>query len=234
LNARKVGGGASSLRHGACSVVGMISRFLPFCFVASLAACGGQTSVDPGTDGAVDGATDSATDTAVVDTGTDVAPDTSPGGCPATQPFSGPCSPVGLECGYGDDPRPGCRPVAKCTSSGWSSGVGACPPPPTTTCPTTLADAEGKACTVIGAYCTYGERTCGCGNCFGGPCGTDAKWVCDPKNDDPACPAKLPNLGVACTKAGSKCTYGSCAVGNIAGRECKGGVWVDVPMACPV
>lgn len=200
------------------------------------AACGGQTSADP-SDGAVDapadGASDSVSDSSS-DTSPDTSPDTGPWGCPATQPFSGACAPVGLECGYGDDPRPGCRPVAKCTASGWSSGVGACPPPPTTTCPTTIADAEGKVCTVVGAFCAYGDRVCGCGNCFGGPCGGDAKWVCDPKNDDPSCPSKLPNLGTPCAKEGAKCVYGTCAAGNIAGRVCKGGFYRDEPMACPV
>jgi hypothetical protein len=124
--------------------------------------------------------------------------------------------------------------VAKCTASGWVSGIGACPPPPTDKCPATLADAEGKACSVVGAFCAYGDRVCGCGNCFGGPCGGDAKWVCDPKNDDPSCPSKLPNLGVPCTKEGAKCVYGTCAAGNIAGRVCKGGFYRDEPMACPL
>ncbi|MEO7095500.1 MAG: hypothetical protein ABI175_19750, partial [Polyangiales bacterium] len=156
-------------------------------------------------------------------------------GCPTTYPSTGaPCSPLGLVCGYGDDPRPHCRPQAICRSSGWETPVGACPPPPSEVCPPTLTVAKGAACTKPGSFCTYGDVLCGCGDCFGGPCGGAAKWVCPEPPSDPACPRTMPNLGIACAKPGTSCTYGSCSSGNPAGRTCKDGYWIDEPVACPL
>ena len=217
-------------------------------FAVLLFACGGSVAdpAEPGTDGGTD---TSPSDGSLTDTtpGPDVGPDTTPTdggpgpdsgptkGCPASPPSMGaPCAPIGLVCGYGDDPRPSCRQQATCKATGWDTPVGACPPPPTEVCPPTEGDANGKACTTAGAFCTYGDVVCGCGNCFGGPCGGASKWVCPDPPADADCPRKMPNLGVACAKEGLKCTYGSCSSNNIAGRTCTGGVFVDEPQACPL
>ena len=156
------------------------------------------------------------------------------GGCPATMPTSGPCAPPGLVCGYGDDPRPACRATATCAPSGWQPAVGGCPPPPTEACRATVDAARGADCTTVGAFCAYGDVTCGCGNCFGGPCGGTPRWACPDPPTDPRCPRAMPNLGLACTVEGTHCTYGACAANTNAGRVCTGGVWVDERIACPL
>ena len=158
-----------------------------------------------------------------------------PSGCPSSIPSDGaPCVPLGLACGYGDDPRPRCRPTSTCKTTGWSTPIGACPPPPTETCPPTEDKAKGQTCTTVGAFCSYGDSRCGCSNCFAGPCGGTPKWACSDPPSDPSCPRAMPNLGVACAKAGLSCVYGSCASGDVAGRKCEGAVWIDVPQACPL
>jgi len=214
-----------------------------------LAGCGGSVGdTAPGADAGGDTSLSDTTppsDTtpisdAVLDTKPppieDVGPDTAPKkGCPSSPPLMGaPCAPVGLVCGYGDDPRPNCRPQATCKATGWETPIGACPPPPTETCPPSLSEASGATCTTAGAFCKYGDVLCGCGNCFGGPCGGTAKWVCPDPPSNPDCPRTMPNLGIDCTKEGTSCMYGSCASGNPAGRTCKGGYWVDEPVACPL
>lgn len=169
--------------------------------------------------------------TAIPDSGTD----TGPPACPATMPGEGgPCAPIGRVCGYGEDPRPSCRSSAKCTGTGWSIAITGCPPPPTAVCPSSADTARGTSCTEVGAFCSYpGSIECACGNCFGGPCGGSPRWVCDGPPGDSACPRHLPNLGLACPKDGLNCLYGSCGAGDIADRQCTGGVWVDTPVGCP-
>lgn len=205
-----------------------------------LVACGGAVAdpAEPGTDGG----SDTSSDGAPGDTtpGADTTPtdgggvDSGPTGCPTSPPTMGSaCAPVGLVCGYGDDPRPTCRQQATCKPTGWDTPIGACPPPPTATCPPSAAEASGKVCSSEGAFCTYGDVVCGCGACFGGPCGTTARWTCADPPADPACPRSMPNLGIACAKEGTNCIYGSCSSGNIAARDCTGGRWVDSPVACP-
>jgi hypothetical protein len=147
---------------------------------------------------------------------------------------NGPCPRVGLDCAYGDDPRPQCRPHASCAATGWQIPLGLCPPPPTTTCPATAADAINKSCNTEGAYCTYPSGViCGCGGCLGGPCSTNKTWHCDAPPVTPGCPKALPNLGTSCISNGLECNYGSCSAGDVAGRKCEGTVWIDVPTACP-
>lgn len=155
--------------------------------------------------------------------------------CPALLPTANTACPrVGLECAYGDDPRPQCRQHATCSGTGWQLPIGVCPPMPTTTCPATAADAANKSCSAEGAYCSYPSGAiCGCGGCLGGPCSTNKTWHCDAPPANAACPRALPNLGTACTTPSLDCMYGSCSAGNIADRKCEGGVWIDQPTACP-
>jgi hypothetical protein len=155
--------------------------------------------------------------------------------CPATLPtMNTDCPRVGLECAYGDDPRPQCRQHATCSGMGWQLPIGGCPPLPTTTCPATAADAANKSCNTEGAYCSYPSGVvCGCGGCLGGPCSTNKTWHCDAPPANAACPRTLPNLGTACTTPSLDCMYGSCSAGDIADRKCEGGVWIDQPTACP-
>ncbi len=155
--------------------------------------------------------------------------------CPTTMPTANTaCPKVGLECAYGEDPRPQCRPHASCSNSGWQIPIGLCAPAPTLTCPTTAAAAANQACSAEGAYCTYPSgAVCGCGGCLGGPCSMNKTWHCDAPPTTAGCPKTLPNLGTGCLTNGLECDYGSCSAGDIAGRKCDGTVWVDVPMACP-
>jgi hypothetical protein len=210
------------------------STFALLAFAVPLAACGGNidfTIADASTDGPADALPDGSDDTAT-DTAIDTAP---PDGCPASLPSSGAaCSKDGLVCGYGDDPRPQCRPTATCSNGSWSVGKGVCPPSPTATCPASAVAAAGQACSPDGAFCTYGNVICGCSACGAGPCGLDATWHCDAPPADPRCPRAVPNLGRACSNDGLSCTYGSCGAGDIAGRKCENGVWIDQPSACPV
>ena len=60
----------------------------------------------------------------------------------------------------------------------------------------------------------------------------DATWYCQEPADS-RCPMPRPRLGSACSDA-VECDYGTC--GAITGgnaEACKGGVWVDDPVACP-
>ncbi len=69
----------------------------------TLGACGDRTPSEPASDAT------SAKDSTP-----------SPGPCPATLPANAAaCSPDGLVCQYGSDPRRHCRPQAACTSDTW-------------------------------------------------------------------------------------------------------------------
>jgi hypothetical protein len=157
------------------------------------------------------------------------------GGCPPSLPVSGSaCSPEGIECEFATGFIVTCRPSATCLAAGWSTSVPNCPsdPPPDPKCPATMPSGN---CDVMvdPSLCMYGDVPCGCSNCLTGLCGGQAQWVCAPPPPVP-CPATPPELGTTCTDAGLSCIYGSCAIGQVlSGRECKGGIWIDSPVACP-
>jgi len=222
---------------------------LSILFSLALVACGDDsTPADSGThDSAVvdSGAHDSSTvdsavvdsgahDSAVVDSSVDAGP-VSP--CPVAQPTEGDaCTDEGLACGYGDDPRVACQPVATCTSAHWTIDTPSCPTLPPVTCPATRDAASGADCTPDGAYCDYDGLACQCTNCTDGPavmCSGAPTWHCDAPNSDPECPAAIPRLGDACTGPTQMCIYG-CATGM--SRTCTDGVWVSSssPGGCPV
>lgn len=168
------------------------------------------------------------------DGGTDA---TSQSPCPATVPTAGAsCTHEGLACGYGDDPRVMCRPVATCMQATWSVNTPTCTPLPPTTCPATREAAQGQSCSPMDAYCSYEGVACRCTNCVFYPlqqCQGPMTWHCDAPNADAQCPPGSPNVGGACTIEGHQCTYG-CE--HDASRTCQGGVWVasSSPGGCPV
>lgn len=155
--------------------------------------------------------------------------------CPPTPPAAqGQCTPVGLDCEYGSDPRPACRTHYRCmTVDGpgtWVATAPTCPPVPGGTCPATPAatgtcDPNGLLC----AYLTGAE--CDCTDCPAA-CGMTPTWQCTPP---PAagCPGKAPNSGQACTSAGLSCQYGTCGGATVMLRVCQGGVWTDQAVPCP-
>ena len=180
--------------------------------------------------GPVDSSVDSGSTDSSVDSGA-VSP------CPVAQPSEGDaCTREGLACGYGDDPRVECRPVATCTSAQWTIDTPSCSTLPPVTCPATREAASGADCTPDGAYCDYDGLACQCTNCTDGPavmCSGPTVWHCDAPNADPQCPAAIPRLGDACDKPAQMCIYG-CASGM--SRTCTDGVWVSSssPGGCPV
>lgn len=157
--------------------------------------------------------------------------------CPPGEPSDGAdCATdhLGLSCEYDQGPIVTCRGMYSCTSGQWSllapgcSSVVGSPPdcpadPPSGSCPS--PDAQ--------ELCIYADGThCGCSNCLGGPCGGPAEWVCGtPPGGD--CPATAPNFGQACSQEGAECTYGACALGTQAQRNCMGGIWLNFGVPCP-
>ena len=214
----------------------MLGSLTAAALVLATASCGGKTN-DPSTSdggGASDAGSDAAADATGDSTG-DTTP--TPDACPATLPTDGAaCSPNGLVCGYGDDPRPGCHPSATCIGGKWSIPPSACPPLPPTTCPPTREEAAGKTCSPKDAWCGYGGLSCECTNCTKYPvvsCSGPLIWHCASPNPDTKCPAGIPNLGTACTVEAYQCVYG--CEPNMA-RTCTAGHWVAStgPGGCPV
>lgn len=207
----------------------MNARIVSLSIAFFLAACGGKTETTGAPDSTPGG-----------DAGVDATSDTpTPTPCPATAPGDGSaCGKNGLVCGYGDDPRWSCRTVATCNGATWSvtPPPSTCTPLPPTTCPATLADANGKDCTPKDAYCGYDGLACHCTNCVEYPdehCSGPLTWHCETPSTDPGCPAAMPNAGTACTSEGRQCTYG-CERDHA--RTCTGGVWTisSSPYGCPV
>jgi hypothetical protein len=85
----------------------------------------------------------------------------------------------------------------------------------------------GAACTNDGLVCQMlGGDLCVCSTCLGGPCLQDPHWGCAPPPTTEGCPETAPAL---------ECLYGVRCVESISTeRKCEGGVWVDVPVACPL
>jgi hypothetical protein len=144
------------------------------------------------------------------------------------------CDPVGLDCEYGSDPRPGCRPHYHCmTVDGpgtWVPSQPKCPEIPPGMCPP-VPMATGT-CDPAGLLCAYPSgAACDCSNCPG-PCGPTASWVCVPP---PAagCPTSAPNSGQPCGTADLSCQYGTCGGATAILRVCQMGVWADQGVVCP-
>ena len=160
--------------------------------------------------------------------------------CPSSQPQSGASCSLGADavCEYGDDVRVNCRVLATCKSNKWSiddpgcghmaqQGENGCPvahPTQGDTCPT-----EGLVCQILGG------DLCACSICLQGPCTMSPHWGCSSPPATDGCPETAPATGTACSTSGLDCVYGVRCVKSIAAeRKCEDGVWVDVPVKCPV
>lgn len=204
----------------------------------TLAACDDRDDATPDSAVGDTGMSDSAAgDTAAGDSAQQPDSKLPPGPCPATLPASaGTCSPEGLVCQYGNDPRRSCRPSAACTGGKWLITTPKCVNPPPATCPAKLADAAGKKCTPKDSYCTFpGDLVCHCTNCVSNPvphCAGDFIWHCDVPNTVTGCPPGKPNLGTSCTEESKECKY---HCGTDGKRICKGKVWTAAGGSpCPV
>ena len=93
-------------------------------------------------------------------------------------------------------------------------------PPPKPTCPG--KSAAGKACSVYGQTCTYGDTICSCQPiCSGVDMGYEAySWTCITRPR--ACPDRVPTDGERCRKRGLSCAYGYCGG---ASARCEKGKW---------
>ena len=179
-------------------------------------------------------------------TGNDASTDAGSTLCPASAPTAGSkCTASGVgeyQCEYGSSTDRACNVVARCGSSGvWSitasdpNGCGVKNPPQ---CPATYATVPvGKSC--FDAYpsdCSYPEGQCTCAP-SGGPVPLDAAaaatWHCDIPSDS-KCPRPRPKLGSACSTPDLSCDYGACTLPNGVGMACKQGMWVEVPVPCPL
>jgi hypothetical protein len=100
----------------------------------------------------------------------------------------------------------------------------------------TQAQAQGTACTQVGAYCSHDDGTwCQCTNCppSGLPCTPNSPtvWYCQTPPTTQGCPPAQPNLGTACDKESVICSY---QCGNPQ-RICSSGAWAaGSPTPCPV
>jgi hypothetical protein len=105
----------------------------------------------------------------------------------------------------------------------------------THSCPKHFADVEKTSCGLDDAWklsCKYPQGHCEC--IVRQPCSgwagayEEAKkhpnvgWSCTPKVRADGCPGDQPRVGSHCTKAGQKCSYGSCGGQVLA---CRGGAW---------
>jgi hypothetical protein len=146
-----------------------------------------------------------------------------PSVCPASQPAEGSsCSDESLACEYEDGPIVVCRAAMLCEDGAWVSEAPGCSAiPDSTGCPATQP-APGS-CLNDGSVCIYeGGRQCGC----------NAIWHCM-NAPGGGCPEEAPHYGQPCAQEGLECSYGLCSIGTQAQRNCKGGVWKDVPVPCP-
>ena len=194
---------------------------------------GGSTSTSSGTGGST--STSSGTGGS---TSTSSGTGGSTTGCPPTPAADGAeCDEPGLKCEYGDGPIIGCRGWMECGDDElWFVMDPNCMdwPPPAVGCPPQPPQPGQCPMDLNGTLCLYPDDTqCGCTNCLGGPCGGPPQWVCVPPPGG-SCPSKAPNFGQPCSPDGLECLYGSCSLGTQGERDCDGGVWVDVEVACPL
>jgi hypothetical protein len=173
--------------------------------------------------------------------GTTTVSTTSTGGaresCPTEEPRDqAPCMKQGLHCEYGDGPIVSCRKSYSCGFFNlWEMMGGNCSPYPNEEgCPATKP-ASMTQCPEEGKLCLYDDDAtqCGCTSCFGGPCTPPPAWLCvDPPSG--GCPPEAPNFGQPCPSEGLSCSYGACGINTQTKRDCLGGIWVDIPVRCPL
>jgi hypothetical protein len=194
-------------------------------FVTVAVACGGSTSLS----GAEDGGGDDGTS----DAGAHWSPV-----CPDQQPSMGAsCSPEGIECQYGTDPRVRCNPIFVCSLGTWAGavGLGSCGPdtPNGSSCPADWSSVpRGSDCMPNGATCSYPQGGCMCAPPgFNGPPYPDASmipvWQCEDPQPS-GCPVPPARIGAPCSTPNQSCVYGQCIYGEI----CKDGVWQGQPVGC--
>jgi hypothetical protein len=160
--------------------------------------------------------------------------------CPSTIPAgASTCAVPALECEYGNDSRPWCRDLARCTltstaskESLWNVGKqngvytngGGCNTP-APACPvaqpaTDDTCTEPSYCTFAATSCVCYDRNAGCGACDN----TNFRWTCSPLPAAP-CPATPPSLGSACATDGASCQYGKCGALAATTVACASGAW---------
>jgi len=162
--------------------------------------------------------------------------------CPPAAPTPGTaCDHLASLCRYGDDARVECRPVLRCTNSGWQLAVAPCEALPADACPATQP-APSAACTPLqtngapsggdGRFaCVYsGVDYCVCRICPFKECAKGPGWECS-KPPAATCPESAPNFGTPCTSDALACRYGDpCASGTT--LICKSGVWTPLSASC--
>ncbi len=157
--------------------------------------------------------------------------------CPSSIPKDGaPCGALETdECEYGDNVNIGCRIHAQCMKGKWVVGLTGCPPTPgpgQAGCPNDTS-VDGSTCASDGLLCDMGGgASCLCAQCVG-PCSTEAGWHCAKPPTSP-CAKTAPNVGQPCTEEGLSCAYGVACSQTGATRVCKGGLWHDETLACPL
>lgn len=168
------------------------------------------------------------------------------GPCPQPMPEDGdPCVlqtdgngfPIVADCTYGDDPRPSCRKLARCTLEGeWeiTDPDSSCNDGPLPEGCGTMPHAVGSECTDTELSCWYPSgKHCWCSPCRDGI----AYPVCEPIDppqwacSEPAsgCPTTVPQAGDSCTQEGLDCGP-NCDLQVV----CQGGTWVWLQGNCPM
>lgn len=150
--------------------------------------------------------------------------------CPEAPPDNGTsCSDEEVQCQYGAEPRPECRPVATCKAGLWSVPsipASRCPEPTDVACPGTMDELEGERCTLggvanSGPFCQYEDVTCACDE---STCdATDCAWFCPPPLEEMDCPRGQPNVGTSCDDPSITCKYTTCQ-----DHRCVDGYWSAV------
>ena len=157
--------------------------------------------------------------------------------CPEIEPIAGSvCAEAELHCGYGDSPAANCRRSYTCQSSAvgsaWTldsvTNTPACNTPGPDQCPAQPMARTSCDARDLGLACAYPGLTCQCDERFKGGFG----WSCFGAPENPACPARQPNVGQGCVPNGLACDYvvdGCDAPPNVA-LECVDGAWAAVPV----
>jgi hypothetical protein len=149
-------------------------------------------------------------------------------GCPAKAPSPGSgCSPVGLDCEYGNNANAQCNVIFSCTITGWQppTSGGSCPGG---MCPLTFDQVpQGMPCSPQGLDCSYLKGQCNCAGTL--PVSMGVVWQCSVPAQ--GCPNPRPRIGAACSQDALACDYGACT-GGIE-LTCQGGYWRQTMTLCP-
>jgi hypothetical protein len=150
--------------------------------------------------------------------------------CPEAEPMpAGSCNQVDLECSYGDSPTPACRRLYQCQSEGWMLVSDAAHPCETAVdCP--AAPVPGTDCIVSTPQtpCDYGDQLCYCTRAPDDlSVGVPGTWACFGAPMNPACPARLPNIGEGCARQALACDYAvnGCIAAPDSTVFCRDGAW---------